>query len=106
MTLLEFAEKTSPIPLMGYHKQLLTAYEQSKKENKQLVYIPPRISGKRMLIQIIEEFEEEQRMELTEQIKQNAEKIAEILTTGNDCELRKDKNGLKIIEVRKTVIEK
>lgn len=45
-------------------------------------------------------------MTLTEQIKQNAEKIAEIITTGNDCELRKDKNGLKIIEVRKTVIEK
>lgn len=45
-------------------------------------------------------------MTLTEQIKQNADKIADIIAKGSDCELRKDKNGLKIIEVRKSVVER
>ena len=32
-------------------------YEQAKKEHKPIVLAIPRISGRRMLIQIIEEFE-------------------------------------------------
>ena len=60
MTLVEFAEKTSPIPLTDWQKQFLSAYEQAQKENKKLVYAPPRINGKRMLMQIIDEFEKGQ----------------------------------------------
>lgn len=57
MTLVEFAEKISPVPLTDCQKQFLSAYEQAQKENKKLVYAPPRINGKRMLMQIIDNFE-------------------------------------------------
>ncbi len=57
MTLVEFAEKVSPVPLTDWQKQFLAAYEQAQKENKHLVYVPPRINGRRMLMQIIDEFE-------------------------------------------------
>ena len=47
-------------PLNSAQVQLLEAYEQAKKENKQIVgIIMPRISGRRMLMQIIQEFERE-----------------------------------------------
>ena len=59
MTLIEFAEKISPIPLSEWQKQLLATYEQAKKEQKPIVLVTPRISGRRMLIQIIQEFEKE-----------------------------------------------
>lgn len=62
MTLVEFSERVSPIPLMDWQKQFLAAYEQAKKENKHLVYVSPRINGKRILMQIIDEFEKEQAM--------------------------------------------
>lgn len=42
--------------------------------------------------------------ELTEQIKQNAEKIAEILSKGYDCEIRKSKNGISVAEISKRVV--
>jgi hypothetical protein len=42
--------------------------------------------------------------ELTEQIKQNAEKIAEILAKGHDCEIRKSKNGISVAEISKRVV--
>lgn len=60
MDFAEFAEKISPIPLTEWQKQFLSSYEQAQKENKKLVYVPPRINGKRMLMQIIDEFEKEQ----------------------------------------------
>lgn len=59
MDFVEFAEKISPIPLTDWQKQFLSAYDQSQKENKKLVCVPPRINGRRMLIQIIDEFEEQ-----------------------------------------------
>jgi len=62
MTLVEFAEKISPIPLADWQKQFLAAYEQAKKENKHLFYVPPRINGRQMMMQIIKEFEKEQAM--------------------------------------------
>jgi len=44
-------------------------------------------------------------MRLEEQIRANAALIAEILSKGNDAELRKDTGGtLKIIRVTKTVM--
>lgn len=60
MDFAEFAEKISPIPLTDWQKQFLSAYEQAQKENKKLVCVPPRINGKRMLMQIIDEFEKGQ----------------------------------------------
>ena len=61
MTLVEFAEKTSPMPLTEWQKQLLAAYEQAKKENKQIVaIITPRTSSRRTLTEIIREFKKEQ----------------------------------------------
>ena len=59
MTLVEFAEKTSPIPLSEWQKKFLTLYEQAKKGNKPIMLVTPRISGRKMLIQIIQEFEKE-----------------------------------------------
>ena len=60
MDFAEFVEKISPIPLTDWQKQFLSAYEQAQKENKKFVYVPPMISGKRMLMQIIDEFEKGQ----------------------------------------------
>ena len=60
MNIVEFAEKTSPVPLSEWQKRFLTLYEQAKKEYKPIVLVTPRISGRRMLIQIIQEFEREQ----------------------------------------------
>ncbi len=60
MNLVEFAEKISLVPLTDWQKQFLSAYEQSQKENKKLIYVPPRINGRRMLMQIIDEFEKGQ----------------------------------------------
>jgi hypothetical protein len=62
VTLVEYAEKVSPVPLADWQKQFLAAYEQAEKEGKRLIFIPPRTSSRRMLIQIIEEFEKEQIM--------------------------------------------
>jgi hypothetical protein len=62
VTLVEYAEKVSPIPLADWQKRFLAAYEQAEKEGKRLIFIPPRTSSRRMLIQIIEEFEKEQIM--------------------------------------------
>ena len=59
MNLVEFAEKTSPIPLTEWQKQFIEAYEQARKEGKVIMCVLPRISGKRMLMQIIDEFEKE-----------------------------------------------
>lgn len=60
MDFAEFAEKISPIPLTDWQKQFLSAYEQALKEGKVIMCVPPRINGKRMLMQIIDEFEKEQ----------------------------------------------
>lgn len=43
-------------------------------------------------------------MTLSEQIKQNAEKIAEILSKGKDVEIRKSKDGVSVAEVSKKVV--
>lgn len=60
MNLVEFAEKTSPLPLTEWQKQYLATYEQVKngKEQTVAVRIPSR-SGRQMLIQIIREYERE-----------------------------------------------
>ena len=60
MTLVEFAEKISPVPLNDWQKQFLSSYEKAQKEGKVIRCVLPRINGRRMLMQIIDEFEKEQ----------------------------------------------
>lgn len=57
MTLVEFAEKISPIPLTDWQKKFLSFYEQAEKEHKKIVCIMPRINGRKMIIDIIREYE-------------------------------------------------
>lgn len=59
MTLVEYAREIYG-PLNSSQLQLLEAYEQAKKENKQIVLVAPRISGRKILRQIIQEVEKEQ----------------------------------------------
>lgn len=59
MTLVEYASELYG-PLNSSQIQLLESYEKAKKENKQIVLVAPRISGRKMLMQIIQEFEKEQ----------------------------------------------
>ena len=60
MNLVEFAEKISPVPLNDWQKQFLSSYEKAQKEGKVIRCVLPRINGRRMLMQIIDEFEKEQ----------------------------------------------
>lgn len=59
MNLVEFAREIYG-PLNSAQIQLLSAYEQAQKEGKVTRCVPPRINGRRMLMQIIDEFEKEQ----------------------------------------------
>lgn len=56
MSLVEFAEKTSLIPLTEWQKKFLEMYEQAKREDKELIIIPGSRSGKRIIYQIIDEW--------------------------------------------------
>lgn len=56
MNLVEFAEKTSPLPLTEWQKQVLMDWEQAKKEHKQLLVCMPPRTGRQMLMKIIEEY--------------------------------------------------
>lgn len=58
MDLLEFAEKTSPIPLSIWQKEFLKAYEQAQKQNVQFCFCIPRMTGRKMAMDIIRQFEE------------------------------------------------
>ena len=44
--------------------------------------------------------------EIQKQINERSSQIAHILARGMDCELRKDSSGVKVIEVKKTVVKK
>ena len=69
MTLVEYAREIYG-PLNSAQIQLLEAYEQAKRENRQIVLVTPRISGRRMLMQIIRTFDKEQDKN---EIKQNSD---------------------------------
>ena len=56
MTLLEFAEKTSPIPLMEWQKVFLQKYEEAKREGKELIFNPGRVTGRKITADIINKF--------------------------------------------------
>ena len=42
--------------------------------------------------------------EIQKQINERSLQMANILARGMDCELRKDSSGVKIIEIKKTVV--
>ena len=43
--------------------------------------------------------------EIQKQINERSLQIAHILARGMDCELRKDSSGVKIVEIKKTVVK-
>lgn len=57
MNIVEFSEKLSPAPLTEWQKQFLEAYEKAHNEGDVILAIPPRINGKVILQQIIQDYE-------------------------------------------------
>lgn len=43
--------------------------------------------------------------EIQKQVNERSLQIAHILARGLDCELRKDSSGVKIVEIKKTVVK-
>jgi len=56
MNLVEYAEKTSPIPLTEWQKWFLSVYEKASEKGEVVCVMPPRM-GRRMIMQLIQEFE-------------------------------------------------
>jgi hypothetical protein len=56
MTLLEFAEKTSPLPLMQWQRDFLPMVETAINENKILTYNFGRCNGRTMVKNIVNQF--------------------------------------------------
>lgn len=54
MNLVDFAERTSPIPLSDQQKRFFELYEQAEKENEKLFVILGRNIGKTMALQTID----------------------------------------------------
>lgn len=57
MSLVEFAEKIAPFPLSEFQKQFLREYEEREKNGNGIVACSPMRSGKRLTLQIIDEWE-------------------------------------------------
>jgi len=43
--------------------------------------------------------------EIQKQVNERSLQIAHILARGLDCELRKDSSGVKIVEIKKTIVK-
>lgn len=56
ISLVEFAEKVVPFPLSESQKQLLREYEKCEKNGNGIVVCSPMRSGKRFILQIIDEW--------------------------------------------------
>ena len=56
MTLLEYAEKVSPLPLMPWQKEFLKKYEEAVKDGKELTFIPGRNIGRTIIINIVNQY--------------------------------------------------
>lgn len=54
MTLHEYAETVSPVPLTSWQKEVLEMYEQAEKENQQLFACFSPRAGRSMTLKIIE----------------------------------------------------
>lgn len=60
MTLVEFAEHTSEIPLSNFQKDFLERFDNARKQDKIILTTFPRCCGRGMLLDIIREFEKEE----------------------------------------------
>lgn len=60
MDLVEFAERTSPIPLSDYQKKILEMYDEAQKEGRSLFVCHPLRAGRGIAIDIIKRFEREE----------------------------------------------
>ena len=58
MTLLEYAENISRVPLTDWQKKFLKEYEKAKKEDRFITFYPPRGGGKEAICQIIDDYPE------------------------------------------------
>jgi phage FluMu protein Com len=56
VTLLEFAELTSPVPLSEWQHTFFRMYEQAVKDGKELICIPGRCNGRKMVKDIVGEY--------------------------------------------------
>jgi hypothetical protein len=56
VTLLEFAEKTSPTPLMKWQKEFLLKYEEAKQSGKELIFNHGRVIAKKTTANTINQF--------------------------------------------------
>lgn len=59
MSLLEFAERTSEIPLSNSQKHFLERFESARNNGEELIVNFPRMCGRKMLLDIIRQFEKE-----------------------------------------------
>ena len=55
MTIIEFAERVSPIPLNKFQIELLRMYDEAEKQGMSLHVIPPRC-GKGIVKRIVDEW--------------------------------------------------
>lgn len=58
-SLIDFVEKTHPVPLTDFQKDFLEQYKQARKENKKVFVTFPRLYGRRMIENAIREWEGE-----------------------------------------------
>lgn len=56
ISLVEFAEEVTPFPLSESQKQLLREYEKCEKNGNEIVVFSSMRSGKRFILQIIDEW--------------------------------------------------
>lgn len=58
-SLIDFVEKTYPVPLTDFQKSFLEKYEQASEENKQVFVTFPRMYGRRIIENAIRKWEGE-----------------------------------------------
>lgn len=59
MSLVEFAERVSPIPLSVFEKKLFKQYEECLKQGKSLYVIPPRCGRRMFENELIKEWQKQ-----------------------------------------------
>ena len=62
MTLLEYAENVSPVPLTDWQKKFLEEYEKAKKEDRFITFYPPRGGGVEANYHIIDDYSDFQKL--------------------------------------------
>lgn len=59
MTLVEFAERVSPIPLSDFEKKLFERYEECLRQGKSLCVLPPRCGRRAFANELIKEWKKQ-----------------------------------------------